>query len=102
VWQFSKDQKMKTFVVISCIAGLLFCSGCDAGVHEGTSPAADATTSPGVNVDVNTSPVETRAERREALRENLRDTIDGVQVDVGDGVQVDVGDGRVKVDVDRE
>ncbi|TWT53772.1 hypothetical protein Pla22_14050 [Rubripirellula amarantea] len=81
---------MKTSLFVATLALVLSFAGCDVDVHErGTLP--DDTD--GVNVDVNDTPVENRMERREERRENLRDAVDGVDVEVGDGgVNVDVGE----------
>ncbi|MDA8746560.1 hypothetical protein N9N28_18220 [Rubripirellula amarantea] len=81
---------MKTSLFVATLALVLSFAGCDVDVHErGTLPGD----TDGVNVDVNDTPVENRMERREERRENLRDAVDGVDVEVGDGgVNVDVGE----------
>ena len=44
-----------------------------------------------VDVDTSDSPAESRMDRREERRENIKDKVDGVDVEVGNGgVKVDV------------
>ncbi len=90
---------MKSLLLTAFLTFLVTSLGCDVDVHEpgaipATTPASPSVDSQGVQVDVNDTPLENRLERREARRENLGDTIDGVDVEVGDG--------GVRVDVDEE
>lgn len=80
----------KALMSVIFAAGLCT-AGCDVDVNDTATPS---TNTDGVNVDVDT-PAENRMERREERRENLRDAVDGVDVQVGDGgVSVDVDGDR--------
>ncbi len=78
---------MKKFAGTLLVVALFPSLGCDVDVNQPpTSPAVDPS---GVNVDVGSTPADVRLERRD----NLRDAVDSVDVEVGNG-------GGVKVDVD--
>ncbi len=87
---------MKTAFTAVLLSVALISAGCDVDVHEtapGNLPANDAN---GVTVEVDGEPAEDRMELREERRENLREAVDGVDVQVGNGgVSVDV-DGDAK------
>jgi hypothetical protein len=89
--------KMKTLWTFALIVAALGITGCDVDIEDPSPAPAALTPAPatqpdsGVVVDIDT-PAENRLERREERRENLRDAIDGVDVQVGNG--------QVKVDVD--
>ena len=81
---------MKTIFTAALLTAAIVVACCDVDIDDTTATPADPS---GVNVDIQTSN-EAPVERREERRENLRDAIEGVNVQVGDG--------RVKVDVDGE
>lgn len=90
---------MKTVLrlaVLSVAACGLGCDTYDANravdpVPTSPVPAADHEADVDINIDANRPLVEERAERRLDRRENLRDAVDKVDIDVGrGGVDVDV------------
>ncbi|MCO8123209.1 hypothetical protein NHH03_15785 [Stieleria sp. TO1_6] len=90
---------MKTRFIFSAMlaSGLFVAVGCDVDVQHNASPdPVPAQTVPAemdtVVTDSGETPAEQRVERRQERRENIRDAVDGVDVNVGDGgvkVQVD-------------
>lgn len=88
---------MKTALCLAVLSIAVCGLGCDtADIHPAvdpipTSPAPERTTDVDIDIDANRPLVEERAERRLDRRENLRDAVDKVDIDVGPGgVDVDV------------
>lgn len=94
-----KMNQVITFLLLSATFGLTGCAERDA-----PTPAASVQTDAvDVQVNTDTSDADDPAERRQERRENVREALEDVDVNVGaGGVDVEIGDGEsgVKVDVD--